>query len=303
MYSFFSSLGTLLSHRLGTFMTIMVLGIAMALPLGLFVTVNNLSAIDLQRENWGTITVFLHREVGEDQALALLQRISEKSEASAEAVSPARGLDEFRQTSGFGQAVEMFEKNPLPWVLLVTPRPVEDQPLGDVVTGLEDWLRQMDEVDVVQVDYKWLQRLAGLLELGEAIVTVLSVLFSLGVVVVVSNTIRLDVASRSEEIQILSLVGAGNSFIRQPFLYSGFWYGLLGSLVAVLLLSLSMLYLKYPLERLLASYGSSFALQSLGLRGMCLVLLTGGLLGFVGAWVSVQHYLRRLNESGMLGRR
>jgi cell division transport system permease protein len=302
LYSFFSSLGTLWSQRLGTFMTVMVLGIAMALPLGLFVTVKNLGALDLQQEDWGTITVFLKSDATEDLALSFLQRISEKSEASAKAVSPGEGMDEFREASGFGQVIDLFDENPLPWVLLVTPQPAKGEKLDEVVAGLADWLGQQDEVDIVQVDHKWLQRLAGLLDLGHAFVTVLTFMFSLAVVVVVANTIRLDVAGRSEEIQVLSLVGAGNSFIRQPFLYSGFWYGLLGSLLALLLLNLSMYYLKYPLERLLASYGNAFTVKSLGAVDSLLVLLTGSFLGLSGAWVSVQRYLRQLRESGMLGR-
>lgn len=303
LYSFFSSLGTLWSHRLGTFMTVMVLGIAMALPLGLFVTVKNLGALDLQQEDWGTITVFLKTDVAEDPVLSFLQRINGKGNASAKAVSPGEGMDKFREASGFGQVLELFDENPLPWVLLVTPRPAPGEKLDEVVAGLADWLQQQDEVDFVQVDHKWLQRLAGLLDLGNAFVTVLTFMFSLAVVVVVANTIRLDVAGRAEEIQVLSLVGAGNSFIRQPFLYSGFWYGLMGSLLALILLNLSMYYLKHPLERLLESYGNAFSVKSLGVVDSLLVLLVGGFLGLSGAWLSVQRYLRHLRESGTLGRR
>lgn len=303
LYSFFSSLGTLWSHRLGTFMTVMVLGIAMALPLGLFVTVKNLGALDLQQEDWGTITVFLKTDVAEDFVLSFLKRINGKGNASAKAVSPGEGMDEFREASGFGQVLELFDENPLPWVLLVTPRPAPGEKLDEVVAGLAEWLRQQAEVDFVQVDHKWLQRLAGLLDLGNAFVTVLTFMFSLAVVVVVANTIRLDVAGRAEEIQVLSLVGAGNSFIRQPFLYSGFWYGLLGSLLALMLLNLSMYYLKHPLERLLESYGNAFSVKSLGVVDSLLVLLVGSFLGLSGAWLSVQRYLRHLRESGTLGRR
>jgi cell division transport system permease protein len=157
-------------------------------------------------------------------------------------------------------------------------------------------------VDIVQVDHKWLQRLAGLLELGEAFVTVLSVMFSLAVFVVVANTIRLDVANRSEEIEVLSVVGAGDNFIRQPFLYTGFWYGLLGALFALVLLSISVLYLQGPTEDLLDAYGNSFEIQGLSASRVALVLLAGGALGFLGALVSVQRYLRQLKVGGRLGR-
>jgi len=303
LYSLFSSLGSLLSHRVGTLMTVLVLGIAMALPLGLYVTLENLSALDLQQERWGAITVFLHGDVGEEQATALVQTIREDLDASARAISPEQGMAEFREASGFGQALDMFDDNPLPWVLLVMPEPEEDEDLEETVAHLDAWLRNRAEVDLVQVDFKWLQRLSGLLDLGNALVSVLTIVFSLAVVVVVANTIRLDVANRTEEIQVLSLVGAGNGFIRQPFLYSGFWYGLLGALLALVLFNFCLFYLRQPLERLLDAYGNSFVVHGIGFKGGVFFVLAGGLLGFFGAWVSVQRYLRQLRDGGMLGRR
>jgi len=171
------------------------------------------------------------------------------------------------------------------------------------LSSLSGWLAGQEAVDSVQADFKWLQRLAGLLALGDAFVTVLAMLFSLAVVVVVANTIRLDVANRAHEIEVLHLVGASNGFVRQPFLYLGFWYGLLGALLALILLSLCMVYLAHPLERLLAAYGNAFEASGLGLRGGLMVLLSGGLLGLLGAGVSVQRYLRqfRLPEPGAKG--
>ena len=302
LFSLFSSLGTLLSHRVGTLMTVMVLGIAMALPIGLYITVKNLHALDLQQEQWGNLTVFLKTNVGEQQARALQRTIDQEPGARAEAISPEAGMEQFRQASGFGQALDMFEENPLPWVIVVTPEPAEGEELQTVVLRLEAWLQQREETDLVQVDFKWLQRLAGLLELGDALVSVLTALFSLAAVVVIFNTIRMDVANRSEEIQVLSLVGAGNGFIRQPFLYSGFWYGLLGALLALLLFNLCLYFISQPLERLLDAYGNSFTVVNLGVGGFLFVLLCGGLLGFIGAWISVQRYLNQINSSGSLAR-
>ena len=303
LYSFFSSLGTLLSHRVGTLMTVLVLGMAMAFPLGLFVTVKNLRALDLQQDHWGTITVFLRRDAGEEQANSLVRFIEQDLNASAEAVSPEQGMAQFREASGFGQALDMFDDNPLPWVLLVVPEPEEGVQLGEVVTVLDAWLQNRTEVDLVQVDFKWLQRLSALLELGDALVSVLAIMFSIAVVAVVANTIRLDVASRVEEIQVLSLIGAGNGFIRQPFLCSGFWYGLMGALLALLMFNLCLYYIRQPLEHLLDVYGNSFVVQNLAGTGVILVVFAGGLLGFFGAWLSVQRYLRQISDGGIPGRR
>ncbi len=301
LYSFFSSLGTLLGHRLATTMTVLVLGIAMVLPLGLYLAVDNLRGLDLQQDEWGAITVFLHNDIDEKGAAELARMIDDRPDAAAETVSPQQGMDEFRQASGFGQVLDLFDENPLPWVVLVTPQVRDAEQLGMVVGNLDAWLQAHDAVDIVQVDHKWLQRLAGLLELGEAFVTVLSVMFSLAVFVVVANTIRLDVANRSEEIEVLSVVGAADNFIRQPFLYTGFWYGLLGALFALVLLSISVLYLQQPTEDLLDAYGNSFEIQGLSTFHVALVLLTGGALGFLGALIAVQRHLRQLRVSGRLG--
>jgi len=298
LYSFFSSLGTLLSHRLGTAMTVVVLGIAMALPLGLYVTVNNLRTVDLRQQDWGTVTVFLKETAGRKQAEALAERARTATGASVQLVSPEQGIEDFRQASGFGGVLDLLDENPLPWVLQVAPQDTPPGEIDQAVTMLAQWLEQQEDVDLVQVDYKWLQRLSSLLALGDAFITVLTALFSLAVAVVVANTIRLDVANRAEEIQVLHLVGAGNHFIRQPFLYSGFWYGLLGAALALLLLAGAMLYVRFPLTRLLDAYGNTFQVRGLGIGEAAAVLGLGGVLGLLGAWASVQRYLRqfRLEE-------
>jgi cell division transport system permease protein len=301
-YSLFSSLGTLWGHRLGTLMTVLVLGIAMALPLGLHVTLQNMRSLDLNQDEWGTITVFLNSEADEAGAAEFARRVNSRGDASAVLISPEQGMEDFRDASGFGQALDLFETNPIPWTLLVTPQVAESEDLGGRAALIASWLGEQNVVDLVQVDYKWMQRLSGLLGVGNALATVLTIMFSLAVVVVIANTIRLDVANRSEEIQVLSLVGANDGFIRQPFLYAGFWYGLLGAVLALLLLSLSILYLNKPLERLLSAYGNSFEMDGLSGSQIMLVILSGGVLGFCGAWLSVQRYLRQMRVAGKIGK-
>jgi cell division transport system permease protein len=280
-------------------MTVLVLGIAMALPLGFHVTLKNLQALDLQEDRWGTVTVFLKLDTSGEQASELAARLEKRHSALVELVSPEAGMQHFREASGFGQAMEMFEESPLPWVLHVTPAASEQAGLEATVTTVTLWLETQAIVDFVQVDYKWLKRLEGLLGFGSALVTVLSVLLALAVVVVVANTIRLDVANRAGEIQVLNMVGAPNGFIRQPFLYSGFWYGLMGSLVALLLLHLALFYLRIPLERLLDAYGNTFRVHGLDVRGTAVVLAGGGMLGLLGSWVAVRRHLRKFRLEDM----
>lgn len=300
-YSFFSSLGALMSHRVGTLMTVLVLGIAMLLPLGLHLTLANLDRLDLREEQWGALSVFMAVDVTPEEVNALADELRAlETVASVEAISPEQGLAEFRESSGLG-ALDLLETNPLPWVLSVVPAAGDG--LEGRVLALSDALGGRAVVERVEVDRKWLERLGRLLDLGRAAVTVLAVLFGVAVVVVVANTIRLDVAARASEIEVLSLVGAWPAFIRQPFLYSGLWYGLLGGVMAMVLVNLGLEYLDGPLGRLLASYGEEAPLVGLGLVQTLGLLALGGILGLAGAWIAVERHLRELRESGTLGRR
>lgn len=301
LYSLFSSIGTLLGHKLSTLMTVLVLGIAMALPLGLYVAVQNLRVVDLKQGDWGSITVFVTLEAGESGADSLRQQAESRGGAAVRLISPQQGMIEFSASSGFSEAAALFDENPLPWVVVLSPADQDSLEIDRWVADWESWLAGREGIDFVQIDHKWVQRLSGLLALGNAMITVLAVLFSLAVIVVVSNTIRLDVAARAEEIEVMSMVGASNDFIRQPFLYSGFWYGILGAVLALLLMNGALLYLQGPLERLLDAYGNQYSLQGLGARLALVVVLLGGLLGFSGAWVAVQRHLRLLAH-GNLGR-
>jgi cell division transport system permease protein len=302
LYSFFSSLGTLLSHRFGTLMTVVVLGIAMVLPIGLLLTLENLRNLDLKQDQWGTLTVFMDMGVTEPQVRQFEQLLREQGVAGVESISPQQGLEEFREASGFGSALDLLESNPLPWIVEVQPGWVDGQDMNAQAVALQQWLEQQDQVESVVADSKWLQRLAGLIRLGDAFVTVLAFMFSLAVLVVIANTIRLDVGNRAEEIEILSLVGAGPGFIRLPFLYTGFWYGLLGAFFALLILELILVYLQAPLAGLMDAYGRNFDAQGLSIPQVFGMLLGGGALGWIGALIAVQRYLRQLNREGLFHR-
>ncbi len=302
-YSLFSSLGALLQHKIGTLMTVLVLGIAMFLPLGLYMTLTNLEGMNLHQDEWSTVTVYFKTGTTMDEVNRVAKELKVRLQPeSIVVISPGEGMEDFRKTSGFGDSLDMLEENPLPWVMQVSPQSGTTEQVEQRVKNLSGFLQSLDSVEVSQFDYKWLQRLGRMMELGEAASLVLIVLFGLAVVVVVANTIRLDVASHKDEIEILALVGAGNAFVRQPFLYSGIWYGIMGGSVAVLLLDLAILYLDKPLGLLLETYGTVFSVYVLGGYHTLWVLMAGGMLGWLGAWVAVQRYLRRLRVGGLLGR-
>ncbi|MEJ2384743.1 MAG: permease-like cell division protein FtsX [Xanthomonadales bacterium] len=292
LYSLFSSLGSLVQHWTGTLMTVLVLGIAMALPLGLAVVMKNLHGMDFRQEDWGSLSVFLQPAADETEARALAAAAEERFRVSVVLISPEQGMAEFLERSGLREAADLFETNPLPWVLLVTP-PSGATPVDQMAAAVADWFGGQGAVEAVQLDHKWMQRLAGWVALGDAFVRLLSAVLSIAVVLVVANTIRLDVANRAGEIKVLNMVGAPNGYIRQPFLYSGFWYGLMGAALALLLLAVALAYLQSPVERLQDAYGNAIRLQGPGVSGAAVVLVAGGLLGLAGAWWSVQRYLRQ----------
>ena len=302
-YSFFSSLGVLLQHKVGTPMTVLVLGIAMFLPLGLYVTLANLDGLNLHQDEWSAVTVYFASGTRQTEVQRVADELEKRMQVEKVVViSPAEGLVDFRDASGFGESLDMLEENPLPWVMQVIPPPGTTQEVEASIAELTNYLQSIDSIEVTQFDYKWLKRLGRMLDLGEATVSVLILLFGLAVVVVVANTIRLDVASHADEIEILALVGAGNAFIRQPFLYTGLWYGLMGGLLAIVLLHVTLFYLGGPLGLLLETYGTVFVIRGLGSSNTLWVLIGGGLLGWLGAWIAVQRYLRLLAVGGRLGR-
>jgi cell division transport system permease protein len=162
------------------------------------------------------------------------------------------------------------------------------------ISALIGRLEALEEVDFAEYDLKWLERLQAMLNLAQSVIRVLTVVFGMAVIFVVGNTIRLDIQNRIEEIEVMALVGATESFVRRPFLYAGLWYGLLGGLLALLVLLTALSYLEGPLQDLLSAYQGSFQVQSLSLRDMLWILAGSGVLGLLGASLAVRRHLRAL---------
>ena len=149
----------------------------------------------------------------------------------------------------------------------------------------------------MQLDTQWLKRLNAILEIINRGVIVIAAMFALAVIIVVGNTIRLDIQNRRDEIIITKLIGGTNAFIRRPFLYTGFWYGMAGGVMAWLLTGIALLVMEQPVARLSGLYGSNFTLQGLGLQGALAVLLAGALLGWLGSLVAVSRHLGEIEPT------
>ncbi len=286
LYSLVASLGRALRKPWATLLTIGVMAVALSLPLGLGLILSNVERFTGSVEASREISVFLKPEIALERARALAGELRERADVANLAwVTPEEGLAQFRQDSVLGNAVDQLEGNPLPHLYIVTPK-------GDEAR-LAEALRALPEAELVQHDAVWRERLDQWLSFGRRLAWVLALLLGIGALLVVGNTVRLDIQSRKEEIGVLQLLGATDGFIRRPFLYLGAWYGLAAGLVALGLLTAANHYLSPPLAQLAASYGSRFALQGFNPLQALLVALGAGLLGWLGAGLVTGHYLRQ----------
>lgn len=286
LYSFVASLGRVLRRPWTTLLTIGVMAVAMALPLGLGLALDNLRHFAGSVEQSREIDLFLKPEIEVARAQALAAELRGRGDvAKVEVRTPEQGLAEFRARSGLGDAIGALEENPLPSLLIVTP--------GDDDASLVAALERLPETGLLQHDAAWRQRLQGWLGFGERLAWVLAALFGLGALLVVGNTVRLDIQSRREEIGVLQLLGATDGFIRRPFIYLGAWYGLAAGALALGLLAVAAYALRAPLHALAQSYGSGFALTGLDPLRAAGFLLAATAIGWLGAWLVTGHFLRQ----------
>mgnify|MGYP000692172277 CR=1 FL=1 len=284
------SLGQLWRQPLSSLMTIIVIGIALALPAGLYVLLHNVEQVSDQWDDATQISLFLQQDVSQDQALALNKKLNTwPNIASTHYQSSKQSLEEFRQLSGLGSLLDSLPSNPIPAIIIIHPN---DKDLRqDAIGSLLSRLEVLPEVEQAQLDMEWLQRLRSINKTAQRGISILGLLLSLSVLLIIGNTIRLAILSRQSEIRVIKLVGGTNAFIRRPFLYTGFWYGLLGGLIgwATLLSSLSLL--NGPINELAELYGSQFTLQWLSASLLLSLPSIGLLLGVSGAWLAVSRHL------------
>lgn len=278
----------LIIHPLGSLLTMLAIGIALVLPAALWLTLDSARLLDAELGESATLTVYLEQQVDDAQALRIEEALAaHQGVESTRMISAAEGMAEFQQALGLTDALNRLEDNPLPASVVISPLDVSPE----AVRELADELAQMVGVDEVRLDLAWLERLRRLAEFGQRLAMALGVLFGLGVLLIVGNTIRLAVENRRQEIQVVTLIGATHAFVRRPFLYSGAWYGLGGGLLAWALLGLGGQWLAAPVAALAESYGAHFSMPRLDARGSAFLLSSSTLLGLLGAWIAVSRHL------------
>lgn len=286
------ALGALSRNPVGTFLTVSVIGIALALPTALNVLVQTGKSA---AGNWSDVrdfSVYMQPATPLARAEILARELRKRSGIdSVELITADAAIAELGKDPVFANALAALEGNPLPHTLVVRPAPdMDSEQLGKLGTELQ----KTPDVDLVKLDLQWVQRLNAGLDFLARLGWIAAVLLGGAVLIIVGNTIRLDIQTRTEEIEVAKLLGATDGFVRRPFLYLGLWYGLFGSLVAVLILAISLWLLGSPLASLARLYGSNLALEGLGLTTLGAVLGGGLLAGWSGAWLAVSRHLSGL---------
>jgi cell division transport system permease protein len=281
---------------LATVLTMAVIGVALALPLFLGVFLKNASAATANWNQTFDISVYMDKKAGPARPEGLAKQLRARPDVAAvRIITAAEGLAEFRESSGFGSALDALTDNPLPDTLVVTPAVGASTPDG--MAGLETALRAESGVETVQADTQWVQRLHAVMGIVRRIVWMIGGLLCAGVVLVVGNTIRLDILNRRAEIEVMKLVGATDAFARRPFLYAGLWYGLGGGLVAVLAVEIAIALLAGSVARLALLYASRFQLQALGWSRGAGVLAVAAGLGWLGSWLAATRHIRSIEPT------
>lgn len=276
---------------LASLMTILVLGLSLTLPASLYVVVKNVQSVNYGWQNAAEISLFLKANLSDTSRASLVQKLALYPEiAEVKLVTADQALNEFKSLSGFGQALNYLDENPLPDVVLVTPQPQHKKP--EAARALLDKLQTLPEVELGKMDIEWLERLHAILSLLKQSVTTVAALLLCSVILIIGNTIRLSILSKKEEIEVMKLVGATDAFIHRPFLLTGLWYGVVGGVIAWLAVGLMSVWMEGAVSQVAGVYNSQFQLTGLDVIEVLLMFGLAIGLGLAGSYFSVMRYIK-----------
>ena len=286
------SLGRLFRQPFASLMIILVIAVTLAIPAALNLVIKNAQSVSDGWDNALDFSIYLKRGLTESEAEGLGRLIQQRADVeSVRLITASEALAEYKQQSGFGQALDHLSENPLPHTLVVRPGPSNT---SRSMVLLQEELGNLPEADVVQVDTEWVQRFHAILDIVKQAIGIGASLLGVAIVVIIGNTIRLDIQNRREEIEVTKLIGASNAFVRRPFLWSGFWYGLFGGSLALGLVQYGLYLLEQPAARLAGLYQSGATVLALTLEENLSILGIGIALGLVGSWFAAARHMRRI---------
>ncbi|MEM1175248.1 MAG: permease-like cell division protein FtsX [Pseudomonadota bacterium] len=283
----------LVKQPFASLMIALVIAITLALPASLNLVVRNVAAISGGWEEALDFSVFLDRSLTLSEAEGLARLIEQRADVETVTLTSSEdALAEFREQSGFGAALDKLSENPLPHTLVVRPSAANTT---DTIELLREELSNLPETDLVQIDTQWVQRFKAILEIVEQSILIGAVLLGLAIIVIIGNTIRLDIQNRRDEIEVVKLIGASDAFVRRPFLWSGFWFGLFGAALAIALVQYGVTLLRPDVERLAGLYQGNLVVLTLEIREIGAIVGVGVALGLVGSWLAAARHMRAID--------
>lgn len=292
-HGLFSSLGRLSRAPFTSAMTILVLAVAISLAGCFYIVVANIQQLTGNLQASNQMSLFLKEHVTETAGQKMADQLAQNSNIETiKFISKKQAMDEFKANSGFGDALNALDNNPLPNVIQVLPKDVLDS--REAIDNLLAEFKQIPQVEFVQVDMQWVERLQTIMMIASRGVTVVGILLGFAVTFITGNTIRLELHNRQDEVLISKLVGATHAFIQRPFLYTGFWLGFIAGFSAWLIITIMLLILESPVEKLSSLYNSSFELLFLSFSEFILMLMIASLLAVLGSWAVLHYQLRQL---------
>jgi cell division transport system permease protein len=284
-----ASFSRLVHQPFASLMIILVIAVTLAIPAALNLAIKNFTAISSGWDDALDFSVFLDTGISESEAEALARLISQRADVDdVRLITAQEALAEFKEQSGFGSALDHLPDNPLPHTLVVRPSPANTP---QSMTLLREELDSLPETELVQVDTEWVQRFHAILEIVQQAIMIGAGLLGAAIVVIIGNTIRLEIQNRRDEIEVTKLIGASNAFVRRPFLWSGFWFGLFGSVLALGLVQYGLYMLRPTVARLAGLYQSGVTLD---LRDSLIIIAVGVTLGLAGSWLAAARHMRSI---------
>jgi cell division transport system permease protein len=292
-HGLFSSLGRLSRTPFTSAMTILVLSVAISLAGCFYIVVANIQQLTGNLQASNQMSLFLKEHINESVAQKIADQLARNDNIeSIKFISKKQAMDEFKANSGFGDALNALEGNPLPNVIQILPKGVLDS--REALDTLMADFKKMPEVEFVQVDMQWVERLQAIMRIASRGVTLVGVLLGFAVTFITGNTIRLELHNRQDEVVISKLVGATHAFIQRPFLYTGFWLGFIAGFSAWLIITIMLLIVESPVEKLSSLYHSSFELLYLSFSEFILLLMMASCLAVLGSWAVLHYQLRQI---------
>lgn len=278
----------LLRTPVASLLNILIIGIALSLPVGGYVLLKNLQGLAEQVAGTPQISVFLAMGTSQDEIARISKQLKEHAAIERiEFVPRDLALKQLQLSTGLADVVGGLAQNPLPDAFIIFPVAMDARKLELLRDDLKSW----PKFEHVQLDSAWAHKLEAMLKFGRLAVLILAGMLSFALIAITFNTIRLQILTQRDEIEISKLIGATNSFIRRPFLYYGLVQGLLGGAAAWLIIATSLQALNYSLAGLVQLYASSFSLKHLSFGDSITLLGFSAYLGWLGAWMSVSQHL------------